>query len=725
MDAESHQILDDALRNGWVESQTTKVLITGIAGSGKTSSKHVLFEEEQPKVRRSTPLTEKPIKATRVDKKSSKWIRVGTKKMLKLLAIAMRYYALIRPKEIRSNLEREATFSPTSSPSTSQDDSTPVLQANPTPDTETPPTSQTEDELLDLLKGVPQSEMVDRMDFVQFIDSGGQPQFLEIMPALLTGDLFCIFVVKLCEKLDECPMVECYNEKGELVGEPYQAALTNEEFLMQGITTLLSRESQASKGSRQRILVIGTHKDREGECLDKETTKDKNTKLRKVLLPYADNVVYYGNDVIFPLNARSPTEEDHTVAEKIRTVIAQCTPEPVRIPIQWYCLELRLKELAEDEGRSVLSKEECFAVARRLHFDEKSFVAALEFLHKLSSISYFRHFLKGVVFSDPQVLVDIVSEIVEALHRFVQVTSSEGQEAFEGDWRKMRDYGIVSIERLKSFKQHRVPGLFTHKEVSELFKALLILAVFDESSYFMPCLLQRLHVTEVANLRVPASSNVAPLLIRFPQGPRCGVFCSLVVCLLSSDNQSPGPWQLTKTAEDAPRCLHRNCIEFVIPGYPATVTLIDSFTSFEVHVHIRPELCEEFCSELCPLVRDALLDGLEKARQTLHYSNWEAKLAFFCPCNKGAPHRADLATKQGSWICSDDPLQCGRLEDKHRLWVSSGPPPRPPPRSHPVVEAYRQRKLNVLFHHSLGYITCFCRKTNVCGHEARLTLYTL
>ncbi len=710
MDEDSRQIFDDALQNGWVETQTTKVLITGIAGSGKTSSMHVLFEEDQPEVRQSTPLTRKPIRATRVDKKSSKWIGVGTKMMLKLLAIAMRYFfALIRPKEMRTNHEREAVSSPTSSP-TPQHDPIPESQENPTLDMEVLPTtqpdasysadsttqpdssysadssgapessSQTEDELLDLLEKIPQGEMVAQMDFVQFIDSGGQPEFLEIMPALLTGDLFCIFVIKLCEKLDECPMVEFYNESGELVGKPYRAALTNEEFLKQGITTMLSRESQSGKGDRQRILIIGTHKDREGDCLE-ETREDKNEKLREVLLPYTDNVIYYGSDLkclIFPLNARSPSEEDHTVAEKIRNFIAQCSPEPVRIPIRWYCLELRIKELAENKERSVLRKDECFSVARRLHFDEKSFVAALEFLHKLSSISYFRQFLKGVVFSDPQVLVDIVSEIVEALHKLTQESSSEGQEVFEGDWRKMRDYGIVTIKRLKSFKQHRVPDLFTYKEVTELFKALLILAVFDESSYFMPCLLKRLHTTEVTKLRERASSNVAPLLIHFPRGPRCGVFCSLVVFLLSSDNQFPGPWELYKTAEDdAPRCLYRNCIEFVVPDYPATITLIDSFSSFEVHVLIPPELCKNFCFELCPLVRDALLDGIEKARQTLHYSNWEAKLAFFCPCNMGDPHRAVPATKQDRWICSNNQLVCDRLEDKHRLWLPLEPVPRP------------------------------------------------
>lgn len=662
------------MQDGWVESQTTKVLITGIAGSGKTSAKHVLFEEEVPEVRKSTPLLERPIKATRVDKKSSKWIKVGTKKMLKLLATAIRYYATIRPKEVRSDSTREETMSASITqqelpPSTdsAEEIQTPSLASQPATPPTPEPISETEDELVRLIAQAAHRGSVEKLEFVQFIDTGGQPQFLEIMPKFLKGELFCMFVIKLSEKLDEYPLVEWYNEKGELVGEPYRAAHTNEAFLKQGVTTMLSQ----AENKRQHILILGTHKDK--ECSDKETTQDKNKRLREILLPYTDSVVCYSTDLeelIFPMNARSPREEDHQVAQQIRSLIARNSPEPVKIPIRWYCLELRIQELAESKGRGVLSKDECFSVARRLKFNEKSFLAALEFLDELSSISYFGQILKGVVFADSQVLVDIVNEIVHCLHKLTDV-SSVNQEPFEGDWRKVRDHGIVTIERLKSFKQHRVPNLFTHKEVIELFKALLILADFDESAYFMPCLLRSLHTSQLAEHRVSDSSSVSPLLLHFPKGPRIGVFCSLVVFLLSTDNHSPGPWEVLKVKQVTPRCLYRNCVEFIVPGYPATITLVDSFASFEVHVNIRPEDCNDFCSELCPLVKKAVLDGIEKARKALHYSDWECQPAFFCPCGEGTLHHAGLAKKR--WICSSDPLRCGRLEEKHLLWTSVCP----------------------------------------------------
>ncbi len=69
---------------------------------------------------------------------------------------------------------------------------------------------------------------------------------------------------------------------------------------------------------------------------------------------------------------------------------------------------------------------------------------------------------------------------------------------------------------LKFFERHRVPDLFTHREVAKLFKTLLILAVFDDSAYFMPCL-QRLPTIELSKQRVGDSSPIAPLVIHFPR----------------------------------------------------------------------------------------------------------------------------------------------------------------------------------------------------------------
>ena len=61
----------------------------------------------------------------------------------------------------------------------------------------------------------------------------------------------------------------------------------------------------------------------------------------------------------------------------------QCSPQTDTLPLGWYALELKLKEIAEALGQQVISWKVCFEVAQRLHFDEQSFDAALSYLDEL------------------------------------------------------------------------------------------------------------------------------------------------------------------------------------------------------------------------------------------------------------------------------------------------------------------------------------------------------
>ena len=56
-------------------------------------------------------------------------------------------------------------------------------------------------------------------DWIYLIDSGGQIEFLEVLPAFLQHISVCLFVTKLSEMLSECPKIE-YFENGNPLGEP-------------------------------------------------------------------------------------------------------------------------------------------------------------------------------------------------------------------------------------------------------------------------------------------------------------------------------------------------------------------------------------------------------------------------------------------------------------------------------------------------------------------------
>ena len=170
---------------------------------------------------------------------------------------------------------------------------------------------------------------------------------------------------------------------------------------------------------------------------------------------------------------------------------------------------------------------------------------------------------------------------------------------------------------------------------------------------------------EVDQYRV-AESCVPPLAIHFSCGwvPH-GVFCSLVAFLRSSQHSSP--WRLSLCPEDPtkPWCLTRNCIKFQFPGAPGSVTLIDTFSHFEVHIDAPYEVC----FRLCQSIQQTLFLGINKAAKTLGYSQLVPKLAFLCKHDNTQPHLALPSDAFDFWKCEINPeTQFGPLTNEHKVW---------------------------------------------------------
>ena len=337
-------------------------------------------------------------------------------------------------------------------------------------------------------------------------------------------------------------------------------------------------------------------------------------------------------------------------------------PEPIDVPLRYYALELVLEEASENLGRGVLSTKECLEAAADLHFDKHTLDVALQFLDEFSVIFYFPEVLGGIVFVNPQVLLDKVTELVEKIH--ILRRCDDSSQILLAEWQAFRDHALFTVKFLsREFQRHYVSGLFTPLELIKLFKSLFIIAEFSVSEYFMPALLPVLEEKQVWDYRVPQNSPAAALALDFPLGgPRLGIYCTLTCFLVSRNNQFPGPWEIElKPRSNIPTCLYRNCIQFSVPGFPGSVTLIDTFTHFEVHVNTASRVS----SKLCSLVHRAIFTGLKKAALTLGYSYSAPSLAVLCPCAVGSAHIA--TTSNGMWICKQDRNKFGDLSSNY-LW---------------------------------------------------------
>ena len=700
---EAVSLLEEALKHGFVECQTVVCLLIGVAGAGKTHTKHLLFRWAPPPFRESTSLATKPVQAIRISTLDGQLQEVDPDQLDQIIADTVaKGGVLLEKRRFIQTLRRlfcckhnnqttstgmsagisppsssHGTATSLSSQSTTNNDKCcccPIAHSR---------AEQTAKAAIDKttrqIATTPEPQQVLTRDWIYLIDSGGQIEFLEALPAFLQHTSVCLFVTNLSEKLSERPKIQ-YFENGKPVGEPTLCPFTNEQMLMRCVQTIqaqcvdqVGKSNKASQQSKQhgntnqgsKLVMVGTHRDLQGQC--SESTGEKTHLLQNKLCPEFDNsLVFHGQGIIFPINAKNPGPQDHKVASEITNVIFDLVShlEPRKTPISWFKFEQLMQKMAGEDGKRILHWKECLKVAKLLHLSVKDLNAALDHLASFGVIHYYRHLLPNIVFVDPQILLNKISELVK--HHYKLRHDPEPQTAIGGDWRKFINEGCITLKVLRQFPEHYT-NFFTAYDFLKLMKDRLIAThLIGKDEYFMPCLLKTLESQEIDQYRVSAS-GVAPLAIHFS----CklvphGVFCSLVAFLRSSQNSSP--WKLFPHPDNTtqPQCLTRNCIKFKSPKCaPGSLTLIDAFSHFEVHVNTQHDLCVH----LCPSIWDTLSEGIQKAAETLKY-DLVSKQAFLCKHDNTPPHLALLAEEPlNCWTCELNSDISGPLKEEHNLWL--------------------------------------------------------
>ena len=543
-------------------------------------------------------------------------------------------------------------------------------------------------------------EIILKSKWVYFTDSGGQPQYHELLPLFVHSISSALCVTCLSDKLDEMQGIEYYLG-GKQVGATQQSHLSAKDTIQCLVSTI---QSYSTQDQPPKIIMVGTHLDKLESNMQSgatiESIEEKNKKLLDMLKPeFGNQLIFPSNDMtnlLFTLNTLNPGEREEGIAQSLRHAIEASGARQVKVPIWWYIMELLLQELAKVLGRGVLSRAECLEMARLLHIREDSFFAALEFFDELNVIKYSPDVLPDVVFVESQIPLDKVSELVSRRFLLRQPESTERSLPIEGEWRHFRDKGIVSKACLSSecFNQHYVPGIFCVDDLCELLKKLLVFAPVPnpasayqnstassmfvdkgkQTHFVMPAALESLMECALAQYRV-SSVEIAPLLIRFPQGSRrAGVFCCFVVHLINHFGWS-------RILDDA-QPLYRNCFKIHLPtDPPCSVTLIDSNSLIEVHVKLAAGAVPSECSALLNVIKNAILSGIDAACIALNYKQTKLEFTFHCPhtqpssqtspsdrSNELKQHTATLNDKKTFLTCDLFRDNSYSLQAGHQIW---------------------------------------------------------
>ena len=658
------------MEKGHVDTSIIKAVIVGAAGAGKSSFVSLLFDIILPHFRISTGVIEKAKRVMTTCLRlgmtealnSQVWEVVGAEDLITILADAINASidfdstssAIFVQQKSNNGASKEHGSFDSASSSTFTDYTvarTTVIK----------------------LIGRSKKGRLLKMTWIYIIDSGGQPQFHELLTAFLRSATLGIFVFRLCDQLDDKPQIEYYGEDGKPLGESYSSPLSHKEIFQHCVQTIYSlpSTSAAEKGQeapRPKILVVGTHRDKEGDCPESREQKDKV--LRGILNPEPESesslfsdIIYYGKGCIFPLNARSPNTEDKKVVGKIRSAVEHLAPLHTPIPLQYYALELEIEKQLKDNQQQVISVHDCLNIAHSLHFTETAARAALLHLDSLNLIQYFPSSAEEVIFCDPNVLLNKVNELIKksySLRGGVEPIADIG-----GKWIKFHQRGEVTLDILEKFSYGYVPGLYDHHTVAKIFEDLLILTPLD-LVYFMPALLD---IKNVNDIQRPTKTC---LVIDFPSGyAPLGLFSSSVAFLTSTKNKWPSWKFFLKSGQ-----LFRNTITF--EAGLARVTYLDLSTHFEIHVETR---VKRKLASMRQVVKTGVCKALDESIRVRNISNASYTLAFPCPCDSevgnGAEdfHLAEIYDEslpgEKFWKCKKNPGECGELEQHHVEWLST------------------------------------------------------
>ena len=527
-----------------------------------------------------------------------------------------------------------------------------------------------------------------------FTDVGGQPEFQEVLPAIIAGPSIFFIVFKLPDGLHQKYRVQ-YVESLSRKSITYESSFTVLESILQSLASIASMCSYVSRNNSElvpikpKVVLVGTHKDK----AEAKHVQKVQRELKEVLAGteyYKEGIVRFASrdEPALTINNLS---DDETDADNIRRLVEDIARDPaftVSVPAPWLALLLSLR-LVES---SIVSYEECRRMANDCGIDgDEELKEALWFLHtKLGVIRYFHEIpeLSDIVICDPQVIFDKITALISRTFTFEETKDPSVEDEFS-------DMGKFPVRIIDEISSHSNEPL-SKKQLVILLKHLRIIAPIYEddqqqqspSHYLVPCVLSHAPVIDIKS----TSKGNTPVIIQkiikiFKKRPRPVTESALVIpslCILFkcgycpkgmfgaliADLMNPASTSLRwRLLDDA---IYRDQVSFNVGREHHIVRISFLITFLEVCISANTDharsVQQRNAKAVCNDIRLELEQSLVSVSRTLQYGRGAHYFFGFhnmhCSCSTPA-------------ICDEkDPVimrcnQCGSttdLQDNHKLW---------------------------------------------------------
>ena len=700
--------MNQALESTSLKQRDVVTTIVGITGSGKSTLLCRLFEEELPKRYSSTGVLGKQTFRGLLHHIA----QIGSLKLSShdqileflapLLAAGVPEANVLSLAEI---FTQEQVSEPTSSPpedtvSPTQPQSSSVspfpsaaatLSASKSPTTAAQiEKSHAKDNIAYYLRSSSASKQDAVLEILHVVDTGGQPEFMEVIPSLIHNSHIIALVVNLAQSFDDHSQM-AFHEDGRKFKRPHPFVLTNRQMILQLIRTMQAKRSM-NEDQQFKIIVIGTHRDKLW-FKSKATIAAANMELKSIFLPaFKKELIAYRSDdeILFPLNSLKPNRDDKAILDEIRKKISDASlGEEIDIPPSFFMFEQDAIKYAKQHGREILSFGECVEVGSPLKMGQARILEALNYFHQHNIFLYFPDVLPDLIFTDPQAPLDFVNMVVAFSYKVIE----GGFKGLPVEYAISLKNGIITEEMLlhDSLSQCFVPGIYQPQHAIELFTHLGVIAPMHEKEtnhkksqikqqnqdseqptpkpssnqmYLMPCLLQDLELAAIKRL-LPRSS-VAVFVVRFSNDcvPN-GTFVGSLSRLLSAHG-----WMICHKEDGTPQCLAHNIVMLHDPKLPATITYVNATRHIELHV-----MCinaDDFPS-IFPQIRNTIFSAINTTIKIMRFVRITIEDAFLCNCDlsKSLSHAATLHRVGQMFF-----LQCTKVtgfkcpvNKTHEVWI--------------------------------------------------------
>ena len=486
-------------------------------------------------------------------------------------------------------------------------------------------------------------------------DIGGQPGFLEMLPALSIGPAMYLVFFDLGKELDK-PYKIPFNREDTVI-TPYDAVHTVKATISQILSAITSvhctyhetsfvnmskavsfhEKFRSFQKVKPLATLIDTHRDKLQEPVQEKLTII-NDQLKNTTENYSQVIVNPSvNSTLFAVDNYAGTEQSDIgpIREFMSKIFRTHFKEamlPIRSKWLWLSLILRREYI-------IVSRTNCLDFAKSLGMDEGEVDFALWYLHFCTgTLMYYPdisdEWFKNHIICSPQVVFDSISQLIVASLRTLHCDGPVVEEQ-RAELIKLGQFSIESIEKYctsaqvieKLEKDELIPA----KQLVKLLQHVNLLCpvthtevgVIKRITYLMPAVLGCASLDKLTTPPPPDDNNPEPMHITFSCGyVPTGTFCGLITQLVSR-----GPHGILGLTWDlVEHRVKRNFVQFHV-DYSNKVTLMCHDRCYELRVERNNS--DIMLHDLCTHVLSVILYILKNL-----YKNLITQIAFRCPCTK-------------------------------------------------------------------------------------------